>query len=270
MMNDSLDFPLNDFLVELKRIEKLIDLISALREFGSVELPESIETDQKFFEFSVRIHGKEKELSTDIPILSGTILLYIVGRFENFVRSSFKSLCDAIAIKCNKFNDLPEKMKKELISQTAEVIANPSRYNYDEIQVQTFIQNLSNNMQAVKGIGPINSACLSITNQNMRPQILADLYGRVGIKSLWSDIGKQSGLKVLFENSNDSKVESATRAKLEEIMNIRNQIAHPSSIPTFPDAEQIKEYIKFLVLLSGVLTEICRVRLVSKTPDKND
>jgi hypothetical protein len=161
-------------------------------------------------------------------------------------------------------------MRKELISQTAEVIANPSRYGYDEIQVQMFIQNLANNMQATSGIGQINSACLSITNQNMRPQILADLYKRIGINSFWGEIGKQSGLKVFFENSNDNKVESATKAMLEEIMNIRNQIAHPSSIPTFPDAEQIKKYIGFLVLLSTVITDICRVRLVSNLPDKKD
>ena len=110
MMNALLDSPLNDLLVELKHIEGLIDFISVLREFGSIELPEGIETNQRFVEFSVRIHVKEKELSTDIPILSGTILLYIVGRFENFVKSSFEALCDAIATKCNVFNDLPERI----------------------------------------------------------------------------------------------------------------------------------------------------------------
>lgn len=266
-MNASLDLPHNDFLTELNRIERLIDFISTLREFGSVDLPTSIDAEQEFINFSLQIHEKEKELSTDIPILSGTILLYIVGRFENFVRSSFETLCDAIAAKCNEFSDLPERMRKELISHTAEVIANPSRYGYDEIQVQMFIQNLSSNIQDTDGIGQINSACLSITSQNMRPGTLAELYKRVGINSLWAEIGKQSKLKVFFENNTDSQVERATRAELEEIMNIRNQIAHPSSIPTFPDADQIKKYISFLVLLSEVLTDICRVHLVSTPPN---
>ena len=97
----------------------------------------------------------------------------------------------------------------------------------------------------------------------MRPDTLADLYKRVGIQSLWSEIGKQSKLKVLFEDNNDRRVETATKTMLEEIMNIRNQIAHPSSIPTFPDAGQIKKYIEFLVTLSGVLTDVCQVHLVS-------
>jgi len=260
-MNDSFDIYRKDFSDELDRVKNLIDFIDSLREFGSIQLSNTNDDNDEFTKYSMQIHAKEKSLSTDIPILSGTILLYIVGRFENFVKISFESLCDAIATKSKTFNDLPEQMRKNIISLTAEVMAHPSRYGFDDVEVQTFIQNLSDNMQASQGMGRINSACLSITEQNMRPGILAELYKRVGINSLWLEVSKQSKLKVFFEESNDQQVERYAKGMLEEIMSIRNQIAHPSAIPTFPDGKKIKNYINFFVLLSELLIDVCRVHL---------
>ncbi|MBX2999689.1 MAG: hypothetical protein KF893_14315 [Caldilineaceae bacterium] len=264
-MNDLFDTSLNDFYDEMQRVEQLLTIVDGIRQLAGTP-PDLDEEGITFIDTARDLHIKVRNSPTEIPILSGTLLLYIVGRFENFVRISFETLCDLLAEKCKKFSDLPEKMQSTLISQTAEVLVRPSRYGFDTFQVQTFVVNLAKNMEAENGVGQINSACLSITEQNLRPNLLADLYKRVGIPSLWSELAKQSQLKLFFEDNADQRVEAAAKALLEELMNIRNQIAHPSTIPTFPDTIQVRRHIKYLKVLASVLIDICKVHYTTHKP----
>jgi len=265
-MTDSLDAPLKEFHDELQRLKNLVDLIEKLREMGGTSFPDERFPDD-FEKIALELSQKAHNLNSDIPILSGTLILYLVGRFENFIRTSFEALCDSYAEKCMKFEDLPQRMQNELISQTAKVIGQPKRYGFDMIQVQSFVANLSENMQAKNGIGQINSPCLSITEQNMRSDTLADLYRQIGISSLWTEISKQSKLKRHFEIAEDRQIEQKAKAYLNEIMDVRNTIAHPSTIPTFPSSQQVEGHIDFLNVFSEVLTEVCKVQLSIYKPE---
>jgi len=264
-MIDSLDAPLREFHDELQRLKNLVDLIEKLRGMGSASFSDKRFPDD-FEKIAIELSQQVHNLDADIPILSGTLILYLAGRFENFIRTSFEALCESYAEKCMKFEDLPSKMQNELISQTAKVIAQPKRYGFDGTHVHSFVANLSENMQAKNGLGQINSSCLSITEQNMRSDTLAELYRRVGISSLWTEISKQSKLKGYFKIAEDRPIEQKSKAYLNEIMDVRNTIAHPSTMPTFPDSQQIKGYIDFLNIFGEVLTEVCRVQIAIYKP----
>jgi hypothetical protein len=95
----------------------------------------------------------------------------------------------------------------------------------------------------------------------MNAEMLAELYRRVGINALWEEIGKQSKIKIHFETRKDMDAAVSAKSVLNEIMNTRNQLAHPSATPTFPDPDKVRRYTEFLSVLSEVLTEVCRVHL---------
>ena len=87
----------------------------------------------------------------------------------------------------------------------------------------------------------------------MRPEILSDLFKRVGIKNIWEKISQQSQIQVYFETSDASSAKSQSEKFLNDMMDKRNQIAHPSRSITWPDAEYITSALKYLETLSSVL-----------------
>jgi hypothetical protein len=261
-MPDLLDPPLSDLRADLQRLRGLLNLVQAVREFGATD-PPTTNGDGEFGQASRGLRDQIRGLSSELPMFSGTLLLYLAGRFEHFVRMSFQSICDGFGAKCTTFDQLPDRMKASLRLHSAEVVMNPSRFGFDEVEAMAFVVNLAGNYTAVDGLGTINSGCLSVTQNNMTPGTLSELYGRVGLKSTWPEMGKQAALKVFFECTSDSDAEKAGRAELEELMAARNQIAHPSGSPSFPDPTKVLRYVEFVEVLSGVLTEVSRVHLIA-------
>jgi hypothetical protein len=261
-MPDALQQPLGDFIQDLDRLDRLLSTIGELRRFGSTVVPE-VQPPDEFNKAAIALRGSVRSQGSEFPILAGTLLLYVAGRFEHFVRTSFEALCDSFAAKCEKFEHLPPHMRTNLVRQTAEVLAKPAKYGFDDVEVQTVICNLATNMSAETGLGPVNADCLSITEQNMNPVVLADLYKRIGIASLWVEFSKQAKLKLHFETDKDGEVERGAKAALENLMTERNSIAHPTSNPLFPDEEKVKGHISFLRVLAEVLTEISRVQMTA-------
>jgi hypothetical protein len=261
-MTDVLTTPLQEFHQDLDRLENLVKIIESLRGFGASSPPEE-NGDGDFGENARTLRIATRNQSADFPILAGTLTLYLAGRFEHFVRVAFEITCDAFASRCQKFNDLPEKMRKNLIYYTATVLDSPAKYGFDELSVHAFVLNLARNLEATAGLGEINSACLSITTQNMTPVTLADLFKRIGFQALWPEMSKQSQMKIYFELERDQDVEHEAKAILENLMTTRNTIAHPSGSPEFPDTNKVSSYISFLKILSSVLVEACRVQLAA-------
>jgi hypothetical protein len=197
-----------------------------------------------------------RSLSSDLPVLSGTLLLYLAGRFEHFVRMAFQGLCDGFAARCQCFDDLPEKMRENLRQLTAEVCGSPSKFGFDSVQARAFLVNFANNITASGGLGQVITACFSVTQNNMTPGILADLYKRIGVGGLWSDLAKQAPLKTFLGISADGDTEREAKARLEELMGLRNQIAHPSATPTFPDPDKFDAFIGYVRILAETLTAV--------------
>jgi len=261
-MTDALEQPLEEFHRDLNRLEHLLGFVARLRKFGGIDLPTTPDGDE-FTEQSAVLREQIRGLSSDFPIFSGTLLLYMAGRFEHFVRTSFENLCDLYAAKCRTFEQLPKAMKATLTSSTAEVLLRPYKYSYDEVQTRGFVKQLSANMDAKDGLGVINSSLMSFTDSNMKPDTLRDLYKRAGISDIWTDISKQAVLKVHFGYDKDQDAERDAKTELLNLMRERNGIAHPTSSPSFPDPTRVQNYLAYLRILSQVLTDVCRVHLAA-------
>jgi hypothetical protein len=145
-----------------------------------------------------------------MPILNGVLLLYLAGRFENFVRQVFEDLVDTVASDRSEFSKLPKVMRENLVRFTAEIMQNPRKYGHAEKGVASFVGILSENLGGSLKSG-VNSKCLSVTLENMRPDILGDIFNRIGAEKIWERLGHQAQVQLHFEENNAAWNRRGTR-----------------------------------------------------------
>lgn len=263
MSGSLFDASLGEFKGDLAHVRAVVQLLTLLRELGASDEPTG-------GDWPVAIQTREyvRGHSAAIPIVAGTVLLYVVGRFEHFAKVLLRTTCDLIASKCQSFDDLPEEMTSALRSMTADVMSHRRRYGYDQVQADVFVMTLATNLQATGGLGSINSECLSLTDTNLNPGTLAALFKRAGINNLWSQIGKQAPMKTALEVEKDADADRAAQVRLEDLMNRRNQIAHPNGAPTFPDTNRLTQDIDFVEVVAETLTSLCKARTTTFKPGK--
>jgi hypothetical protein len=247
----------NEFKEDLDRIKNLVSLLDNIKHFARNDVESPI-GDDAFSQASYSLHESARQSNTGITILPGTLLLYLGGRFENYVRTVFEELCVLFAARSQTYDNLPKQMKENLIKFTAEVISNPRKYGHAENGVSSFIKNLNTNI-ATQNIETINIQCLSITYENMRPDTINDLFSRIGATNIWDRIAEQSRLKLLLNAPEHQKTQAAAKKVLTEFVDLRNKIAHPSSEFTWPDKEKVLFFIDFLDALSLALKEVAPI-----------
>ena len=254
-MNHPIDLPRKEFNDVLDKIEKLTIMIESIREFSAKIKPASI-PDSDFFDHAASLYLSSRENTQNLVILSGTLLLHLAGQFEQYVQDCMRIVADEYANKCSTFEDLPTVMQSNIISLTAEVILHPLKYNFEKEQVKALINQLSACISSSTNPVHINSNCLVITEQNMRPETLNELVKRFEIKDVWKEISKQTSIKTYLGIEIEAEIEKKMKEILNDLMEDRNRVAHPSSIPSFPDNQKLKYYIQYLREFSKVFSEL--------------
>ena len=154
---------------------------------------------------------------------------------------------------------MPKKMRENLPIFTAKVISDPRKYGHAENGVRSFVATLASNLAVDATIERVNHECLSLTDSNMRADVLGDLFVRIGANNIWLQISEQASLKMYFQEGDAGKVESKARKKLNDLMDLRNRIAHPSGELEWPSTAALREYIKFLRLMARSMADIVGV-----------
>jgi hypothetical protein len=253
-----MDIILGEFERDLQRVCKQLDLIDALKAFIGLDAPaEDNPTD--FLQKAKIIHNEVREVHADLPILVGTLTLYIAGRFEDFSRTLFEDLCQRLAQRADNFKSLPKKMQEALMVYTAVIIQSPRKYGYGDGAAASFIATLNENLSSAGKLTAVNHKCLSITEANMKPDILKELFERIGVSDFWKKIGQQASIQAHFETLDPSEAEKKTKTELTELMDLRNLVAHPSGTINWPSTEKIREYTRFLNVLAKALSDLTSV-----------
>lgn len=263
-----MDAILEEFQTDLNRLRRLADLLDAIRAFSISDNTE-IGIQEGYLQLADGIFKNAKESAPDLVILTGTLLLYLGGRFEFFVRTEFEFLCRRVAIKCETFKNLPREMRENIITMTAKVIAEPRRYGHAEQGVKAFIKNLADILGEDAKLQEVNSECLSITDSNMRADVLEDLYSRIGAKGIWDKIAQQAKVMVFFDTGDAGEARKKAKVLLDSFMELRNKIAHPSVAIEWPDSSQVREYIDFFELLAVAISDITSLYEVALTTQRN-
>ena len=262
---DRLGQVLDDFEGDARRVEHLLELIKKFREFGASTVPPGVEDGTVSWEEGALLWKASKQRRTDLPYISGSLLLYLTGRFEYFVRQLVETAAEDISESVSAYSDLPEPMRRGLRSRTLDVAQHPQRFGYDESQADAFLLNLAANLDGRDSTPPkIDAVVLSLTDTNLRSRAIADLMKRIGLENFWKNVGKQSSLKLELETRSDGETATKAQNLLNNLMDDRNRIAHPTSSTTFPDPDQVLVTACFLMVFSKVITELARIHLLKK------
>lgn len=254
---------LQDFQKDAERAEHLLLLIKNFREFGASVAPPEVADGSVIWPEALSLLESSRLRRTDLPVLSGSLLLYLSGRFEYFVRQVIEAVADEITARSSRYLDLPDVLRTELRSRSLEVAQNPRRYGFDENQANAMLINLTDNLNGSGSPLNISSNVLSITEANMKDRVVADLMKRVGLNEFWRELGKQAQVKLHLEKLTDGEATAEAIRFLNSIMDERNQIAHPTSTTQFPDPDQVLKSASFLKVISRVTLEIVQVHLAS-------
>lgn len=243
---------LNEFLRDLDKVDQLLQLIYVFRDFAKQE--------EAGTENAHDLWVAAQKVRIDLPILSGSMLLYLCGRFEYFVRELVGTIVDDLVDKVASYDELPDALRKEHLTRTLSINENPGKYNYTPDSARVLASELAINLSGDGSSGSalrVDSATITITESNMKPGTLVNLLKRVNINAVWDTLGKQLPLKSHFSEPTDAGCKKAAEARLEEIMNERNKVAHPVTGGTiFPDVKWVEDAGKYFRVLAQELTAL--------------
>lgn len=251
---------LQQFHDDLDRATDLLELIRRFRSYAGSAVPSEVSEDSVPWQEALDLAQIAPQVRTDLPIMSGSILLYLCGRFENFVRDVVMTLGDEYAAAATVYEDLPQPIRNEIFSRTLEVAKSPTKYNFDTADAGKMIKTLAESLPPASASGVvIESRLLAITDANMHSRMMSEIFKRVGIEQLWRELGKQAPLKTFLGEAEDSQCTSAASARIDAVMKERNGLAHPTAATTFPDPDQVQDAVEFLRVLSKVAVDLALI-----------
>ena len=259
---------LSDFEGDLDRIDQLLHLVESLREFGASKVGEH-EEESEFVQGAIKLRDELVGDRTDLPVLSGALLGYLAGRFEYFARSCVEAVADEIADQCSCFENIPDSLQRSVIRKTGEVVQNPDKFGYDAASIRGIVTDLGRGLEARAPLSAMPWKVVSLTEGNLRPGTLGELFKRVGVDGLWREVGKQAEMKAYLKLKEDKDTTRSAQSRLEEIMDARNAIAHPTGTEIFAGPDKVMGWSLFLRTLAREIVKVSRVSTTtfSEAPD---
>jgi hypothetical protein len=257
-----MDLILDDFLADLSGVIRLVALIDEVGVFSATAPPAEEATD----EYSIRariVHTKAAASLQDHAILRGTLILYVSGRFESYVRTEFEDMCDRICSSSQSYDKLPRPMRVNLIKMTAHLMMDDQRVDHTGTRVQGYVTTLASNLSDRTKLDTINSECLSITTKNMRAETISQLFERVGATDILEMIGQQAAVQLYFSTRDPAHAVSEIKKRLNKLMDLRNKIAHPSTSLAWPSVETVRDYIEFITVVARAMSQVTDVYAVT-------
>jgi hypothetical protein len=245
---------LSDFLLDLDDVVGVINLHSALDQNKSLVCDiESTNAFQNEFTKLLELYRKSSKGVKKVP---GTIVPYVAGRFEVYVRTIFEETATRVAKLYPEFKRLPHAFQDSLIADTSKVIADPRKFQHGDGARNSFIKNLHNNIHN-NDLSTINYQCMSTTDRNMKAAVITDLFSKINYKKIWDDIAAQANIRYYFDGEDISKTRAECEKKLDSFMETRNGIAHPSNDVTWLSDSELVDYINFLKELAKSIAGVC-------------
>src|ERR1035437_3501062 len=92
-----------DFSLDLGRLKRILSLAEAAGALRAHAFDAAAITEENLRSIIDTLHTASQKSHSEMPILNGVLLLYLAGRFENFVREIFEDLADTLATECKEF-----------------------------------------------------------------------------------------------------------------------------------------------------------------------
>jgi RiboL-PSP-HEPN len=242
---------LADFTADVDRVEQLLELIRVFKDFASEE--------SQLPKYARELWDAAQTIRSDLPLLSGSLLLYLCGRFEIFIRELVRTVVDELVDKATRYEDLPAELRKVYLTRILSINENPNKYNHTREMAVALAAELADNLTGRSDVASalrVSATPVTITESNMRPNVMAEIFKRVGILNIWDTLGKQLPLRNHLGATTEDGCKKAAMLRLDDIMNERNKIAHPSGESAFPDFNIVKSIAEYFRVLAQVLADL--------------
>lgn len=246
----------NKFKEDLVVIKKTIDLFELLESFAQESKEHLLNSEDSYIIQANKITEEIKDNRNGNRWSPSILMLYVAGRFEIFMRTMLEETSTEVAKKHTEFSKLPKCFKDSLIKDTSKVIKEPRKYNHGDGARDTFIKNLYENIHN-DNLNVINYQCISITESNMRPKIISELFAKIGYGKIMDDICSQANVRQFFGGTDVNNTRKECERKLNEFMEKRNTIAHPSESITWLSINEGKNYIDFFIEFGKAVESVC-------------
>ncbi|MFW8628569.1 MAE_28990/MAE_18760 family HEPN-like nuclease [Deinococcus sp. ME38] len=246
---------LNDFHADSRTLLLGIDALRKIDTFA-LQHNDGTHTGNSYLDSANDLHGFIRSNISSLLMWPPSIILYICGRFEYYVRSAIESTADEMTSNVTKYSELPPEMRSNYYKLMMEVISSPKKYGRPESIVNTSLKGISDNLNS--DIPQIDSTCLSITTNNMRPDVLNELFKRLAYQDFWQNVGAHTECNARYLTVNPKASMDEAKSELNSIMDIRNAIAHPASTISYPDIATARKTIEYFCMLSNIVDDCCK------------
>jgi RiboL-PSP-HEPN len=264
MQRFEMGITLNEFQDDVARLLLSLDLLHNVGELPTYPIPEGIEGSE-FVKSATELHEFVRANKASILMWPPAIILYVCGRFEYYVKSAVETAAQEIATASTSYNRLPEDMRNNYYRLSIEAINYPRRYGYNAEETARMIKSLSDNLS--EDSIDLDYERITITASNMRSDVVNELFKRIGFGDYWKIVGDNLDCRRHYQTYDNKVVISSVKKELEDMMDLRNSIAHPASGTTLPNLDATRKAILFFRMLSIVTEEICQHAVLKHSAD---
>lgn len=185
--------------------------------------------------------------------------------YECFARDLIQVMCKDIEIRIPNFDDLDEKIKSEHAQATGRILSRHHHKRYSEFDYLDLSKKLGTCTPGSKGYS-LNAGPLASHERNLSSEELAKLFGRLELGDLWGKIGSTSTIQNHFQLMDSAKAREDSRAKLDEFILLRNQVAHNGSGENSIGPEAIGQWMAFVLVLAESLSTVAEAHCGAMRP----
>lgn len=198
-------------------------------------------------------------------------IISIYGAYENFVEQLLVKYLIEVCSITNSYNLLPKEIQKNNLNKTLDIIKQLDYRKNRNIKPEKVIEILHKNIN--ENSSTININAFKNHTSNFRISFIDNYFSEIGIKNISSSVRHYEPLKSLLKNTFSdypSKKNFIIFQPLEDICNLRNDIAHGVNNIQLINKTILLEYIDFMKIYTTSLFELINDNYLKKIYEQNN
>jgi hypothetical protein len=200
-----------------------------------------------------------KHKAADPNALYKSLIVQVNGVFENYIRSVTKAIVEERYEAVELYENLEKGFRNDHIAHAARVLTYVKTgsvmgvaYNFDDL-----LANLGKGLSGQKGY-KLNSEIYTKLMGNCTAERVEKLFSALALPEPFSDtLGQNAQLKVYFADRAKGRVAERAREKLDDQLNLRNDIVHGDLTRTV-DLTGLQDTLGYFRALIAGLDELVR------------
>lgn len=197
---------------------------------------------------NVQRKARRVPLATALPYEGA--FLTCCAEFERGMRDLLESFAATLATKINLYANLPDGIRGAHLQGAARVLVNIRRDKFKHLVPEAVVAKLAGCMAQPAGTGyTLVAEAFSDNERNFKHDVIAEHMKRVGVGAFWTKAGAEPKLAANLGTASAGMTSRAAMARLDSIMNRRNQIIHRGKGAGVPGESEVREAATFFTAL---------------------